>query len=63
MRVEDKQRMERTVRMMVTHMCGVTLKDKKSMEDLRGRLGIESVRCYKKRQTKMVWSYGEEGGQ
>jgi hypothetical protein len=30
MRVEDKQRMERTERMMVRHMCDVTLKEKKS---------------------------------
>jgi hypothetical protein len=38
-RIEDKQRMERTER-MVRHMCGVTLKDNKSMKDLRGRLEI-----------------------
>jgi hypothetical protein len=55
--------MERTERMMVRYMCGVTLKEKKSMEDLRGRLGIECVRCYKKRQTEMVWPHGQEGGQ
>jgi hypothetical protein len=41
--VEDKQRMDRTERMMVRHTCGVTLKDKKSIEELRGRFGIESV--------------------
>jgi hypothetical protein len=40
MRVEDKQRMESRERMMVRHMCGVMLKDKKSMEEFRGRLGI-----------------------
>jgi Arc/MetJ-type ribon-helix-helix transcriptional regulator len=42
-RVEDKQRLERTETMIVRHMCDVMLKDKKSMEDLRGRLVIESV--------------------
>ena len=29
MKVEDKQRLERAERMMVRHMCGVTLKDRK----------------------------------
>ena len=43
MKVEDKQRLERAERMMVRHMCGVTLKDKKSSEELRQRLGIDSV--------------------
>jgi hypothetical protein len=33
MRVEDRQRIERTERMMVRHMCGVTFKDKKSVKD------------------------------
>ena len=47
MKVEDKQRLERAERTMVTHMCGVTLKDKKSSEELRKRLGIDSVRCNK----------------
>ena len=28
MKVKDKQRLERAERMMVRHMCGVTLKDK-----------------------------------
>jgi hypothetical protein len=43
MKVEDTRRLERTERMMVRHMCGVSLKDRKSMEDLRGRLKIESI--------------------
>ena len=29
--------------MMVRHMCGITLKDRKSCEELRQRLGINSV--------------------
>ena len=43
MKVEDKQRLERAERMMVRHMCGVTLKDKKSSEELRQQIGIDSV--------------------
>jgi len=37
------QRLERTERMMVRWMCGVTLRDRKSSEELRKRLGIVSV--------------------
>ena len=37
------QRLERTERMMVRRMCGVTLRDRKSSEELRKRLGIMSV--------------------
>ena len=40
MKFEDKQRRERVERMIVRHMCGVTLKDKKTSEELRQRLGI-----------------------
>lgn len=43
MRVEDLHRLERTERMMVRWMCGVTLKDRKCSEDLLGRLCIASV--------------------
>ena len=43
MKVEDKQRLERAERMMVRYMCGVTLKDRKSCEELRQRLRIDSV--------------------
>ena len=35
--------MERAEMMMVRWMCGVSLKDKKLSEELRHRLGIESV--------------------
>ncbi|HXJ94687.1 MAG TPA: reverse transcriptase domain-containing protein [Terriglobia bacterium] len=43
MKVEDMQRLVRAENMMVRHMCGVTLKARKSSEELRQRLGIESV--------------------
>jgi hypothetical protein len=45
MKVEDRQRLERAERMMVRRMCGVTVRDRKSCEELRQRLGIDSVRC------------------
>ena len=37
------QRLERTERMMVRWMCGVTLKSRMSSEKLNARLGIEAV--------------------
>src|SRR5260221_708833 len=43
MKVEDMRRLERAERMMVRWMCGVTLKDRKTNEELLGRLGIECV--------------------
>ena len=43
MKVEDMQRLERAERMMVRWMCGVSLKDKVSSEELLSRLGVESV--------------------
>jgi len=43
MKVEDIQRLERAERMTVRWMCGVTLKDKVSSEELLSRLGVESV--------------------
>ena len=43
MRVEDMRRLERTERMMVRWMRGVTLKDRKHSEDLLEQLGIKSV--------------------
>ena len=42
-RVEDISRLERTERMMVRWMCGVTLSDRISSEELLSRLGIESI--------------------
>ena len=43
MKVEEMERLERTERMMVRWMCGVTLKDRNSSEELLSRLKIESV--------------------
>src|SRR5271163_1686418 len=43
MKVEDVQRLERTEKMMVRWMCGVTLKDRCRSDELRGWLGIETV--------------------
>ena len=40
MKVEDKQRLERTERMMIRQMCGVTLKHRKSSVELLHSLGI-----------------------
>src|SRR5260221_9119354 len=40
MKVEDMRRLER---MMIRWMCGVTLKDRKTNEELLGRLGVECV--------------------
>ena len=43
MRMEDTNRLERTERLMVRWMCGVTLKDGKLSQELLDRMGIESV--------------------
>src|SRR5260221_512039 len=43
MKVDDMRRLDRAESMMVRWMCGVTLKDRKSNEELLGRLGIECV--------------------
>jgi len=43
MKVEDMQRLERAERMMVRWMCGVTLKDRISSEELLSRVGVEPV--------------------
>jgi Reverse transcriptase (RNA-dependent DNA polymerase)/Endonuclease/Exonuclease/phosphatase family len=43
MKIEDMKRLERTERMMVRWMCGVTLKNKIANVDLNRRLDIECV--------------------
>src|SRR5664279_2814161 len=48
------QRLERVERMMIRWMCGVTLKDRNSSEELRERLGIVSV-SDKVRQGRLRW--------
>ena len=42
-KTEDMQRMERTQRMMIRWMCGVSLKNRISSVELCGRLGVEEV--------------------
>jgi len=42
-KVEDMQRLERTERMMVSWMCGVSLKSRMSSKKLNARLGIEAI--------------------
>ena len=43
MRVEDMRRLERAEKMMIRWMCGVTLRNGKTSEEIRNRLGIVSV--------------------
>jgi len=43
MRVEDMNRLERAERIMVKSMCGVSLREEKSSDELLGHLGIVSV--------------------
>ena len=43
MKKEELQRLERTERMMIRWMCGVTLKDRCKSEKLWKRLDIEDV--------------------
>ena len=43
MKADDLRSLERTERMMVRWMCGVSLKDRKRSEDLCNLLGINCV--------------------
>ena len=43
MRVEEVRRLERAERVMIRWMCGVTLKDRCKIEELRKRLDIKDV--------------------
>lgn len=43
MKVEDMRRLERTERMMIRWMCGVTLKNSTSSQELRERLHVDCV--------------------
>ena len=43
MKVEDKQRLERTERMMVGCVCGVCLKSRISSEELNARLEVKAI--------------------
>ena len=60
MKVEDMNRLERAENMMVRWICGVTLKSKISSEELRERLGIESIQDVV-RQGRLRWyGHGKE---
>ena len=49
LREEDLVRLERNDMRMIRWMCGVSLRDRKSSEELRQRLGVESIReCVRK---------------
>jgi hypothetical protein len=43
LKIEDLNRLERAEMMMVRHMCGVTLQNRKSSEELRNKLGVENI--------------------
>ena len=51
---EDIQRLCRTDMQMIRWMCGVTLKDRKSSEELRDRLGIPNLKD-SLRQNRLRW--------
>ena len=42
-RTEEEQRMEKNENIMLSWMCGVSLKDKVPTVELRRRLGVEGV--------------------
>ena len=54
MKVGDMQRLERAEKMMIRWMCGVTLHDGKTSEELRKRLAVVSV-TDKVRQGRLRW--------
>jgi hypothetical protein len=56
MKLDDMQRLERTERMMVRWMCGVTLKDKMLSQQLLDRLGVVCV-AERVRRGRLRW-YG-----
>ena len=58
-KVEQVQRMERTEMQMVRWMCGTKLRDRIPNEELRRRLGIESVRDALKRRRLRWWGHIE----
>ena len=53
-KMEDMQRLERTEKMMIRWMCGVTLRDIKSSEELRQKLSVVSVSDVV-RQGRLKW--------
>ena len=59
LRVEDMRRLERAEKTMIRWMCGVTLRNGKSSEEIRNRLGIVSVSDLV-RQERLRW-FGDFG--
>ena len=53
-KVEDSQRLHRNEMSMIRWMCGVSLKDRFSCEELRARLGIKSI-LEVMRQRRLRW--------
>jgi hypothetical protein len=43
LKVEDMQWLERTEKIMIRSMCGVTLRDRNNSDELKERLGVEGV--------------------
>ena len=58
MKVEDRQRLGTAEKMMVRWMCGVTLKNRITSEELRNRLSIEAVTKIVRR-SRLRW-FGHE---
>jgi hypothetical protein len=58
-KVEQVQRMERTEMQMVRWMCGTKLADRIANDELRQRLGIESVKTEMKRRRLRWWGHTE----
>jgi hypothetical protein len=58
-KVEQVQRMERTEMQMVRWMCGVKLRDRIPNEELRRRMGIESVKDALVRRRLRWWGHIE----
>ena len=54
MRVEDMRRLERAEKMMIKWICGVTLRNGKTSEEIMNRLGIVSV-CDLACQGRLRW--------
>ena len=54
MRVDDMRCLERAEKMMIRWMCGVTLRNGKTSEEMRNRLGLVSVSDLV-RQERLRW--------
>jgi len=54
MKLEDMQRLETAEKMMIIWICGVTLKDRNSSEELRNKLEIVGVSNIV-RQRRLRW--------